>query len=309
MKKHSISSALVSISLLLTLSCATKPAPQRNADAPIKVVEAQPLKSADLTQVSTSANVQAAHDEVEKQLNKINTKSDSHSADEPTIVMKPASAAASAPSAAPAHGAGHEAPVGVDPEKALGWLKNGNTRFVKQRLRKDGQSAADVKRLSAGQKPHTIVLSCSDSRVPPEILFDQKLGEIFVIRTAGESLDAMGIGSIEYALSHLGTRHVLVLGHTNCGAVKAACGTLAGGDAGSESLNALVQDIHPRIQEFKGKKEFSKNYVDESWATARGAALELANKSQIVHNMLKENKIMISTAVYDLETGKVEFNK
>jgi carbonic anhydrase len=119
----------------------------------------------------------------------------------------------------------------------------------------------------------------------------------------------MGIGSIEYALSHLGTRHVLVLGHTNCGAVKAACGTLAGGDAGSESLNALVQDIHPRMQEFKGKKEFSKNYVDESWATARGAALELANKSQIVHNMLKENKIMISTAVYDLETGKVEFNK
>lgn len=308
MTKQYLNSVLFSISLLLTVSCATNPAPQRNEETPVKVVEAPPLKSADLTQVSTSANVQAAHEEVEKQLTKINTKTDSHAADTPTIVMKSASGAKSITSA-PTHTSAHAEVAGVEPEKALGWLKNGNTRFLNQRLRKDGQSPSEVKRLSAGQKPHTIVLSCSDSRVPPEILFDQKLGEIFVVRTAGESLDAMGIGSIEYALSHLGTRHVLILGHTNCGAVKAACGTLEGGDAGSESLNALVQDIHPRIQEFKGKKEFSKNYVDESWATARGAAVELANKSQIVHNMLKENKIMISTAIYDLETGKVEFNK
>lgn len=306
-KKH-LSTLLISASLLSIFSCATSQAPQRNADTPVKVVEAPPIKSADLTQVSTSANVQAAHAEVEKQLSKI-AKKDEHS-DEPTIAMKPAPAAATGHAAAASHAAsGHEEVVGVEPEKALGWLKNGNIRFLKQRYRKDGQSPADVKRLAAGQKPHTIVVSCSDSRVPPELLFDQKLGEIFVIRTAGESLDAMGIGSIEYALSHLGARHVMFLGHTNCGAVKAACGTLAGGDAGSESLNALVQDIHPRLKDFKGKKEFSKNYVDESWATARGGALELANRSQIVHKMLSENKIMISTAVYDLESGKVEFNK
>lgn len=305
MTKNHLSSALISVSLLLTLACATKPAPQRNADAPIKVVEAPALKTADLTQVSTSANVKAAHEEVEKQLAKLQNKKEEHS-DEPTIVLKPAPGAGSAATAATHH---HEEVVGVDPEKALGWLKNGNIRFVKQRLRKDGQAPADVKRLSTGQKPHTIVLSCSDSRVPPEILFDQKLGEIFVIRTAGESLDHMGIGSIEYALSHLGTRHVLVLGHTHCGAVKAACGTIQGGDAGSESLNALVQDLHPRLQDFKDTKTFSKGYVDESWATARGAALELANKSKIVHKMLQDKKIMVSTAVYDLETGKVEFNK
>lgn len=288
---------------LFTWSCATQTASQRQEPPPVKVVEVPPLKSADLTQVSTSANVKAAHDEVEKQLAQIqNKKANEPASNEPTITLKPAPAAHAAKS-------GHEEVVGIDPEKALGWLKNGNTRFVKHRLRSDGQSMADVKRLSTGQKPHTIVLSCSDSRVPPEILFDQKLGEIFVIRTAGESLDAMGIGSIEYALSHLGTRHVLILGHTQCGAVKAACATMNGEDAGSDSLNSLVQDIHPRLAAFKGKKEFSKNYVDESWATTKGAALELANKSQIVNKLLQEKKIMISTGLYDLETGKVEFNK
>lgn len=304
MKKYNLSLLLSSTALILTLSCATKPAPQRNADSPIKIVEAAPLKSTDLNQVPSSANVQAAHEEVEKQLSKLSKKTEDQSSDEPTIVMKPAAAEASN-----SHSAHHGEVSGVDPEKALSWLKNGNMRFFKNRLRKDGQSAADIKRLSSGQKPHTIVLSCSDSRVPPEILFDQKLGEIFVVRTAGESLDDMGIGSIEYALSHLGARHVLVLGHTHCGAVKAACATLTGGDAGSSSLNALVKDMHPRLQEFKGKTEFSKGYADETWAGARGAALELANKSQIVHNLLKDKKIMISTGVYDIENGKVEFNK
>lgn len=294
--KH-LSSLLISSTLLIALSCATTPAPQRQNEAPIKIVEAPPLKTADLTQVSTSANVQAAHAEVENQLSKL----DSHPA-EPTIVIKPAHTAH-------AQASGHAEVEGVDPEKALGWLKNGNTRFVKQHLRKDGQSQADIKRLSVGQKPHTIVLSCSDSRVPPELLFDQKLGEIFVIRTAGETLDAMGIGSIEYALSHLGARHILVLGHTNCGAVKAACSTMEGGDAGSESLNSLVHDIHPRIKEYQGKKEFSKNYLKETWSNARGAAMDLANRSPIVHKMLSDKKIMISTGIYDLDTGKVAFNK
>lgn len=80
--------------------------------------------------------------------------------------------------------------------------------------------ASDLKRLSTGQKPHTIVLSCSDSRVPPEVLFDQKLGEIFVIRTAGQAIDSSVLASIEYAVSHLGTNLIVVMGHESCGAVK-----------------------------------------------------------------------------------------
>ncbi len=250
--------------------------------APIKIVEAKPLKGADLTQVSTSANVQAAHQEIAKQL-----------ASTPEVKTPP-------PASTPVEAGG------VDPEKALTWLKHGNLRFLKSHVRSDGQSLKDVRRLASGQKPHTIVFACSDSRVPPEILFDQKLGELFVVRTAGEALDAMSIGSAEYALMHLGVREILVLGHTNCGAVKAACSTLDGSDAGSESLNSIVKDIHPRIQQFKGKPA-SVGYVDEVWANTEGVAEDLRKRSKIIDDLVKEKKIMISTAIYNLESGKVSF--
>lgn len=207
------------------------------------------------------------------------------------------------PSTAPAH---HEVAQGTEPEVALRWLKNGNVRFVKNRLRKDGQSLKDVQRLAAGQKPHTIVISCSDSRVPPEILFDQKLGEIFVVRTAGETLDPTSLASVEYALEHLGTKSVLVLGHTQCGAVKAACQTLNGADAGSDNLNKLVADIHPRIAEFKNKAN-SKGFTDESWANVIGVSRDLTKRSKIIAEKSAAHQIKISTAVYDIETGLVNF--
>lgn len=200
----------------------------------------------------------------------------------------------------------HAIPSGISPEVALGWMKNGNIRFYKHYLRNDGQYLTDVKKLSTSQKPHTVVLACSDSRVPPEILFDQKLGEIFVVRTAGETLDPTSIGSIEYALSHLGTKHVLVLGHTHCGAVKAACATLSGADAGSPNLNALVKDIHPRIESFRNKPA-SYAYTNEAWANTKGVAEDLMKRSSIISTMAKSHQIKINTAIYDIETGKVQF--
>lgn len=138
----------------------------------------------------------------------------------------------------------------VSAEASLSILKQGNKRFLKGNVRKDGIDSATIKKLSEGQKPHAIVLSCSDSRVPPEIIFDQKLGEVFVVRTAGQSLDSMAIASIEYAVAHLGSNLILVMGHESCGAVKAALSTLNGGDAGSPSLNKLVGDLHPRLKRF-----------------------------------------------------------
>lgn len=101
---------------------------------------------------------------------------------------------------------------GVDPETALLWLKHGNTRFVKGYLRKDGQTKKDILRISEKQRPHAIVFASSDSRVPPEIVFDQKLGEIFVIRNLGGALDASVVSSIEYAMDHLGVRLLVLLG-------------------------------------------------------------------------------------------------
>lgn len=205
-------------------------------------------------------------------------------------------------------GESHSAPAhkGVDAETALRWLRNGNTRFLKGTLRKDGQSQADIKKLSKGQTPHSIILSCSDSRVPPEALFDQKLGEIFVIRTAGEALDSTAIASIEYAIEHLGTHNIVVLGHTQCGAVKAALATLHGEDAGSESLNYLVRDIHPRLKGID-EKQHSADYSKEAKANVDGVIQDLATRSTIVAKHLKDKSVKISGALYHVESGEVTF--
>lgn len=210
---------------------------------------------------------------------------------------------AHAPAAASSH---HDASAGVEPEKSLGWLKNGNTRYRKGFLRKDGQAKKDIERLSTGQKPHAIVLSCSDSRVPPEIVFDQKLGEIFVVRTAGEALDANVIGSIEYAVEHLGSRLIVVMGHTSCGAVKAAMGTINGGDAGSPALNHLVADIHPRLQSFKNSTP-TKDVQPESWANAKGVARDLVAQSKILSEKIRSGEVKIVSALYHLGSGEVQF--
>lgn len=200
----------------------------------------------------------------------------------------------------------HHEVQGISPEQATKWLKNGNERYLTGRIRKDGQSKADIEKLSKGQQPHTMVLSCSDSRVPPELVFDQRLGELFVVRTAGEALDPNAIGSLEYAIEHLGARHLLVMGHTSCGAVKAAFDTLGGADAGSPSLNKLVADIHPRIAEFKGKEK-SHNVEMETWANAKGVAKDLISRSEIIAQAVKSGKVKISTSVYYLDNGKVKF--
>jgi carbonic anhydrase len=204
------------------------------------------------------------------------------------------------------HVAQHHEPEGVAPEKALQWLKNGNTRFVKGYLRKDGADKKDLKRLSTGQKPHSIVLSCADSRVPPELVFDQKLGEIFVVRTAGETLDFTAIASIEYAIEHLGTRNIVVMGHTQCGAVKAALATLTTKEAGSPNLNKLVADIHPRLSAFVGKTP-SANLVSESWANTKGVAQDLLQRSTLVAEKVKSGDVKIVSALYHLDAGTVDF--
>ena len=205
----------------------------------------------------------------------------------------------------------HSVSTGTDPQVALKWLRNGNIRFQKQHLRADGQSKRDIKNLTQGQKPHSIVISCSDSRVPPEIVFDQKLGEIFVVRTAGQSLDQNAVGSIEYAVEHLGTRNILVLGHTQCGAVKAAYATLNGKDAGSDNLNHLVKDIHPRLETLPNiqTRKPSSDYSTESWANVEGVKKDLVSRSKILKKSISEGHIQIVGAMYVLDTGLVEFDQ
>lgn len=217
-------------------------------------------------------------------------------------------AAASSVAARATSSAEHSRKVGaVPPEKALGWLKNGNTRYLKGFWRKDGASQKDVTRLSSGQTPHTIVLSCSDSRVPPEVVFDQKLGEIFVVRTAGEMVDDSVLASIEYGVQHLGANLILVMGHSSCGAVKAAFTTPQGTDTGSPYINALVAEVQPRIEK-RMRNPASAGFVAEGWDNARGVSQKLLEKSQIIRDAAKSGTLRVESALYHLDSGKVEWS-
>lgn len=206
------------------------------------------------------------------------------------------------------HASSAHSESGVAPEKALGWLKNGNTRFLTGKVRKDGQTQKDVERLSKGQKPHSIIFSCSDSRVPPEVVFDQKLGEIFVVRNAGEAPENASIASMEYAVEHLGAKLIVVMGHTHCGAVKAALGTLDGGDAGTPALNSLVKAIHPHLQKYKGQKPTA-NVAEESSSNVAGAIEDILSKSSLIKAKVDSGEVQIKAALYRLEDGHVEFLK
>lgn len=194
----------------------------------------------------------------------------------------------------------------VSAEKALGYMQNGNKRFLSGGLRRDGTDQKTIKKLSEGQKPHTIVLSCSDSRVPPEVVFDQKLGEIFTVRTAGQALDSAAIASIEYAVSHLGSNLILIMGHESCGAVKAALATLKGGDAGSPSLNKLVGDLHSRLKRFSELSQ-TDGVLVESWVNVEGVATDLMDRSEIVRRLVESGDVKIQKALYHLSDGTVEW--
>ena len=167
----------------------------------------------------------------------------------------------------------------------------------------------NIERLSKGQSPHSIVLSCSDSRLPPEAIFDQKLGEIFTVRSAGEALSAPAIASIEYAVAHLGSKLIVVLGHTNCGAVKAAVETIEGSSAGSQNLDQLVSDIHPRIRATLKSKKLEKDLRSASWANAKGVAKDLLTRSKLLTNAVQSGGVKIQVGLYDLATGHVDFEQ
>lgn len=203
-----------------------------------------------------------------------------------------------------AHTARLVGPVPAD--KAHGWLKNGNTRFVKGRTRADGISAKDRARLAQGQRPHSIILSCSDSRVPPEVVFDQRLGEVFVIRTAGEALDDNVIGSIEYAVEHLGSNLLVVMGHESCGAVKAALASLKGGSLGSPALDGLVADIKPRVQQYANSTP-TQGVLDEGWSNVDGVTKDLLERSAILRDAVGSGEVKVVKAMYHLDSGNVEW--
>jgi carbonic anhydrase len=138
----------------------------------------------------------------------------------------------------------------VEPNVAKARLHEGNARVVSGKATCPRQSNAVRAALATTQKPFAVIVSCSDSRVPPELIFDQGLGDLFVIRVAGEVLDGPALGSVEYGVAHLGARLVVVLGHERCGAVQAA---MQGGHR-SPNLEALIAPIRPAVASVADKK-------------------------------------------------------
>ncbi len=191
-------------------------------------------------------------------------------------------------------------------QDALAKLKAGNDRYVTgDRLTETNLNAAGRGQLLAGQSPFAVIVGCADSRVPVELIFDQGLGDLFVIRVAGNVAAASTIGSVEYAVAELGTRLVVVLGHTSCGAVGAALADLREPIADlSPSLRSLVGRIQPAIKPLLAD---GKVMGDAVRANVRFSAEQFRSSSDVIDGLCKTDGLMIVGAEYSLESGKVAF--
>ncbi len=180
-------------------------------------------------------------------------------------------------------------------------LVDGNKRYVENKPTHQNQTAKRREEVAKGQKPFAVVITCSDSRVPPEILFDQGIGDLFVIRTAGNIVDDIGLGSIEYAVEHLKAPLVVVLGHERCGAVDA---TVKGGEAPGH-IKALVSNIVRAVDKARSK---TGDLLENSIKQNIDNVVEQISKSKpILEEFVHNKKIKVVGARYDLDDGAVKF--
>ncbi len=191
----------------------------------------------------------------------------------------------------------------TSPDAALQALLAGNNRFCNGHLLRPHEDDSRRKSLVAGQKPIATILSCSDSRVSPELIFDQGLGDLFVIRVAGNSLDDEVLGSIEYSVEHLGTQLIVVMGHEQCGALTAALKAVHEGN----HVDALLRPLGPAVQNTKGMPG---DRVDNAVRDNVRIVVEELKKSQpVLANLREKGTVKIVGAEYHLQSGRVEFLK
>jgi len=191
---------------------------------------------------------------------------------------------------------------GITGEQALQNLMEGNARYASGNASHPDQSVERRSELIAGQHPFAVIVGCSDSRVPPEVIFDQGLGDIFVIRTAGQVLDDVAIGSIEYAVEHLAVPLVVVLGHDSCGAVTAA---VMGGEAEGH-LDSIVNFIEPAVddaREMGNASDLLNNSIDNN---VYNIVDELKDSQPILSEKVENGELLIVGARYHLDSGEVE---
>jgi carbonic anhydrase len=193
----------------------------------------------------------------------------------------------------------------LNPSEVLSILKEGNKRFVSNSLI-SRELPAQVRETSAGQFPIAVVISCIDSRVPTELIFDQGIGDIFCIRVAGNVISKDVLGSVEFACKIAGVKLIVVMGHTSCGAVKGACNDVELGN-----LTGLLNKIKPAISIVSNMEETvdKSRFVDEvALENVQISLRTILRDSPIVHEMVKNNEVECARGMYSVKTGEVELN-
>lgn len=212
-----------------------------------------------------------------------------------------------APDATPAKPASSEETPGVDPKAALQRLMDGNQRFVDADA-KHPRADQDRRCLtsSGGQHPYATILSCADSRVPPELVFDAGIGDLFIIRVAGNVADTDEIASIEYGSEHLGSNLIVVMGHTKCGAVTA----VVNGAPVHGNLAGLLDNVVPAVEKAKHDHEDLKGAALVPYAVRANvmqSVSDLLTHSEAIHDLVASGKVQVVGAVYDIHSGSVQF--
>lgn len=200
----------------------------------------------------------------------------------------------------------------IPAREALKRLKEGNDRFVAG-LRSSASNTGPARRveLASGQEPFAIVLGCSDSRVPAEFVFDQGLGDLFVIRVAGNIVASSQVGSVEFAAARFGTRLVVVLGHSQCGAILATLEALQQPEqAQSRSLRSIVNRVRPSVETLMStelRHDTNALVRHAVQANVRASANHLRHGSELLEQLIESDGLLVVGAEYSLETGVVDF--
>jgi carbonic anhydrase len=200
----------------------------------------------------------------------------------------------------------------ISASDALKRLRDGNRRFVANLTATTSASAERRTELVSGQEPFAIILGCSDSRVPAELVFDQGFGDLFVIRVAGNIVAPSQIGSVEFAAARFGTRLVVVLGHSQCGAVSATLEELLGGATNeSRNLRSIVDRVRPAVETLLANDPLRADpdalIRDAVRANVRASANQLRHGSELLERLIQSDGLRVVGAEYSLETGVVSF--
>lgn len=195
----------------------------------------------------------------------------------------------------------------ISAKEAKERLETGNARFVAGTPIHPDQALTRREAVAEGQHPFAAILSCADSRVPPETLFDQGLGDLFVVRSAGQVVDHAVMGSLQYGVEHLGVSLLVVMGHSACGAVKATIETLDGGEPTNTDVDALVAGVTPAVKEAEELGAEGEELLDVSIQINVEKIVEKLKVAPVIGEASSLREIKVVGAIYDLATGEVEW--